>query len=344
MAKIYGKRWEIVKALPEGGQAHIFLVIDKKGDGATHYVLKRLKNLKRIRRFKREIEAVQNLDHEHIVKFVDFNLETDKPYLVTEYCLGGSLNQAKKFWRESPLIALELFRQICEGVRYAHSKDIIHRDLKPDNIYLRSEKGPAVVGDFGICYVEEEGSRITLTEEAVGPRLFMVPELEDGRIHDISPKSDTYSLGKVLYWLLSGGKIFSREKHRDPKWDLKGKNEDSWLGWNNIYMEHVNRLLDFMIVSDPEARIGVNNILILLKRVKRLVQEEFNPIDKDIPQPCYYCGIGIYVLKANSDNVQNFGINLVGSSDWRIFVCSECGHVQAFQVDLANKKEWWAGY
>lgn len=275
MAQIYGNRWEIVKTLGEGGQAHTFLARDAKGEGETLYVLKRLKNTGRIARFKREIEAVRNLSHNNIVRLIDFDLEAEKPYLVTEYCIGGTLSQTTPFWHQSPILALELFEQICEGVAYAHHHGVIHRDLKPDNIFLRFENGPAVVGDFGICYLENDEARLTLTEEAVGPRLFMAPELEDGRVEAISQKSDTYALGKLLYWLLSGGRVFGREKHRQTQWDLKGRNEDSLLGWNNIYMEHVNRLLDLMIVDDPEKRRGMQNILILLRRTKRLVQREF---------------------------------------------------------------------
>ncbi|MFI5322988.1 MAG: protein kinase [Thermodesulfobacteriota bacterium] len=123
-----------------------------------------------------------------------------------------------------------MFQQICEGVAYAHTKGVIHRDLKPDNIFLRTRKGPVVVGDFGICYLEQDGKRITLTDEAVGPRNFIAPELEDGRLELISTKCDVYSLGKILYWLLSGGKIFSREKHREPQFDLKSQNNDTLLG------------------------------------------------------------------------------------------------------------------
>lgn len=240
MATTYGERWEVDRSLGEGGQAHTFIVRDIKGDSETKYVLKRLKNLNKIERFKQEIETVRNLNHPNIVRLIDFDLNATKPYLVTEYCSGGSLDTAEPFWTKSPIFALELFNQICEGVSFAHGMGIIHRDIKPSNIFLRNEEGPAVIGDFGICYVEQDGSRITLTEEAVGPRLFIAPELEDGRLADISPKSDIYSLGKILYWLLSGGRIFSREKHREVQFDLKGRNDTLPTGWNNIYMEHVN--------------------------------------------------------------------------------------------------------
>ena len=71
--------------------------------------------------------------------------------------------------------------QVCEGIRHAHSHGVIHRDIKPSNIFLRNGEGPAVVGDFGICYIEKDGARLTLTDEAVGPRIFMAPEFEGGR-------------------------------------------------------------------------------------------------------------------------------------------------------------------
>jgi serine/threonine protein kinase len=118
------------------------------------------------------------------------------------------LSKANPYWAKSPIIALELFEQICKGIAYAHSQGVIHRDIKPDNIFLRTELGPAVVGDFGICFVEQDGTRLTILDEAVGPTMFIAPELEDGRLTNITNKCDTYSSGKLLYWLLSGGTNF----------------------------------------------------------------------------------------------------------------------------------------
>src|SRR3990170_1776153 len=98
MATIFGGRWEIVESIGEGGQAQAFLVKDIRGDGLTVYVLKRLKKLERLERFKREIEAVRNLDHPNIVRLIDFDVDAPKPYLVTEYCSGSSLDKAEPFW------------------------------------------------------------------------------------------------------------------------------------------------------------------------------------------------------------------------------------------------------
>lgn len=260
------------------------------------YVLERLKNPKRIKRFKREIEVVKKLSHRNIVELIAFNLESDKPYLVTEYCEGGSLTKTRRYWKNSPIKALEIFQQICEGVAYAHGKGIIHRDLKPENIFLRTKKGPAVVGDFGICHVFD-GQLVTLTNEVVGSRFYTAPELEGGRVQEPSRKCDTYSLGKILYWLLSDGRHLPREGYRELEWDLKGKNDDTPLGWNNIYMEHVNRLLlDNMIVANPEKRRLVGNILLLTKKVRRLILKEYNPIDGGTRQPCYVAFLGFSLL------------------------------------------------
>lgn len=342
MAQIYGARWEIDSPLCEGGQSHTYLVKDRKGADETRYVLKRLKNIERIDRFKREIEAIRNLAHENILKLIDFDLDAKKPFLVSEYCAGGSLPLAEAIWKESTEKALKIFIDVCNGVLHAHNNNIIHRDIKPENIFLRSQNGPAVVGDFGICYLDTEGNRLTLSEEAVGPRLFMAPELEDGRVDEISNFSDTYSLGKLLYWLLSGGKCFSREKHRDQKFDLKGYKPLSPGRWENIFMEHANRLLDSMIIADPHMRISVDQVLEGTIKVFNLIGKEYNPISKDIKQPCKYCGYGYYQLRAvTSTDVRNFGFNTVGGSKWRIYTCEMCGHVQTFRLDHAKMKEWW---
>lgn len=339
MARIYGGKWETIKDLSEGGQARTFLVKDTKNE--KRFVLKRLKNIQRIDRFKREIETIKGLSHKNIVQLIDFNLEGSSPYLVTEYCEGGSLTKAESFWKSSAVLALELFRQICEGVLHAHNKDIIHRDLKPENIFLRTKNGPAVVGDFGICFVEKDGTRLTLTEEAVGSRNYMAPELEDGRVDVVSKKSDVYSLGKILYWLISGVTL-SREKYRDERFDLKGRNDISLLGWNNIYLEHVNRLLDLMIKLNPDERRGVENILVLTKNAERLIKKEYNPIGKNIKQLCNYCGDGVYELKADGPSgITNFGFHPIAGSDWRVFVCNQCGHVQLFRLDFVQQKDQW---
>jgi serine/threonine protein kinase len=90
-AQIFGERWEIHERLPEGGQAHTFRVVDLKGDRKTSYVLKRLKNVARLERFRTEVEALKSLADPNVIKLIDFDFDAKQPYLVSEFCAGGNL-------------------------------------------------------------------------------------------------------------------------------------------------------------------------------------------------------------------------------------------------------------
>jgi len=101
---------------------------------------------------------------------------------------------------------------------------VVHRDIKPENILSTFETTP-VVGDFGICFVDDD-EHLTITEEVMGARFYCAPELRDGRLQPgIPPQAaDVYSLGKLLYWMLSYGRIFDREDHRKDEY-LLGKHD-----------------------------------------------------------------------------------------------------------------------
>jgi serine/threonine protein kinase len=253
--------------------------------------------------------------------------------LVTEFCAGGSLAE-KDLAELSTLQRLRLFGQIAEAIAYAHGKGVVHRDLKPENIFLRAADGPAVVGDFGLCFVED-GERHTLMDEGVGSRFFIAPELEDGKAEEISPRGDVYSLGKVLYWLVSSKRRFAREKHRTDANDLVRMTGDRRL-------EQVNRLLDQMITENPTTRFeNASSVVAALQETTPLIEGGFNVLSRNSPQHCTYCGRGKYGVHATKHSgVQNFGLTLTGDPNWRILVCDVCGHVQLFRIDLAKERDW----
>ncbi len=334
MASKFGE-WETVESIGEGGQAQVFKVKNLK-DG-TVAALKRLKNSKRLGRFKTELEALQKVEHPNVIKLLSFDVDAEKPYLVMELIEGPTLaDHLGEQWGTEHVDRLRLFAGIVEGVAAAHNAKVVHRDLKPDNILMKSWNGPAVVSDFGICYIED-GQRQTHTEEAVGPRLYMAPELEDGRLDEVKPASDIYSLGKVLWAILAGKQVFSREQHRADNFNLIKLRNDAKL-------EHVNRLLDRMIVADPASRF--ENATVLLERVKKtmhLVNHDYRVASAELRQTCMYCGEGTYQLRADRNTaVRNFGFEVVGNPDWRIYACDQCGHVNIFRLDYAaKKKDWW---
>lgn len=350
MKDTFGRKWEKIRSIGEGGQGRTFLVRDTTNeDSESNYVLKVLKNISRKARFESEINNTLSLSHPSIVKIVDHDLDTDKPYLVMEYCTGGTLATCKPFWHQNPVDALVLFEQILDGIIYAHSKGVIHRDLKPENILLRQSDGPPVIGDFGLSIIEDSQYRVTETDEAVGPRLYMAPEFEDGRNNSVSNRADIYSLGKLLYWLITG-KIFSREKYRHPDWDIKRIiRHSSTVLLENSFLEHINTLFDLMIVENPEKRRSAENIQILTRQTRFLLQHGFHSLSLSMDQLCSFCGKGTYSVlvtehkdpnQANNPAIKNLGIEPRGLSRWRILTCKNCGHMQFFQIDSGINEPW----
>jgi serine/threonine protein kinase len=343
VARQFGQ-WVVRRPLKEGGQAHTFLVYSVDDREQRPFVLKRLKNKKRLGRFKREVRAGLALSHPNILKVVDSELEKPEPYLVAQFCSGGSLD-AVCVSRLSTVERLNLFAGICRGVGYAHSEGVIHRDLKPENVFLLEDLVTPVVGDFGLCFIADEGERFTMVDEAVGARWYMAPELAHGYAEEITPASDVYSLGKILYWILAG-RVFDREMHRAQRFDLtKGQIAPDY--------HFIYELLDKMIVEDPSKRLtNANDVTNSVGDIIRRIEMHSHDIDLASPQACTYCGVGFYkiVLDASRkteggnlvSSVQNFGFyGGLDDPEWLILVCDYCANVQIFRPDLAKDRDIW---
>ena len=342
MAQIFGERWQVQEGLTESGQSWTYLVIDITEAVEGLHVLKRLRNPRRLERFAQEIGALQNLNHENIVSLVDFNLEEERPWFVQEYCPGGDLQNYVIGHKDlDPDRALGLFIQATSGLVHAHDKGKIHRDIKPANVFLRAEHGPAVLGDFGLCWTEDSGERLTLTEEAVGSFHYMAPELRDGRVDEPSWRGDIYSLGKVLYFMLSGGRSFDREIHRE-----EGRNLVTLRG--DYLMEHVNYILDKMITFEPDERSPAKEVLDHALSARKLIGGAFSPLSTDVLTRCSFCGVGVYKPIADSDGAfQSFFGFLPGAvsnakRDWRMLACDHCGNIKFFALSQ-SKSKWWPG-
>lgn len=212
-------RWvAYAPAFNEGGQGRLYYVIDATGKLEGEFVLKELKNPKREYRFESELKAIDTLgNHPNLIHLVDKDIfrNEKKPCYVMEKADGNLETHLAHC--DNVITKLQIFRKICEGVSFIHSKKIIHRDIKPANILMYSDE--PVVADLGLCLISGE-FRNTMNSEAVGPRYYMAPELEDGKCLDVNCSADVYSLGKVLYYILSDGKIFAREKHKAPEYYL----------------------------------------------------------------------------------------------------------------------------
>jgi serine/threonine protein kinase len=251
--KRFGDRWEVVETLGEGGQAHTFRVRDL-ADGSTGWVLKRLKNPKRLDRFLREIDALRKLKSEHIPAIEDFAV-SDEPngvsYLVTRY-VGTDLDHSPPESLE-PQALLERFHGIVAAVYDAHSKGVVHRDIKPDNVTLDASGNPFLV-DFGIC--ADDGSEVILTTsvEAFGNRAFAAPECEAGSVDDCREPGDVYSLGKLLYWMATSGgnnRFIRREDFNRDNLDIP----------ESIARQYISVLIGHTVREDHRTRWSVTELL-----------------------------------------------------------------------------------
>jgi serine/threonine protein kinase len=225
MAKLYGNRWEIDRSLGQGGQADVFLVKDVSGAVSDLSVLKRIRNGKRRDRFVAEVNACKMLSHPNIIRVLDHSaLDVDddneeKMYLVMPLMKAGSLERRVALYKDSLDSTLPAAMAMADGLGHAHVHNVVHRDVKPANILFANEDHVATLSDFGICLIRGE-ERATETGERVGPWDFMAPELLGGGQLDVTPSVDIYSLGKVIYYMLSGGIIVPREDHARPEYDI----------------------------------------------------------------------------------------------------------------------------
>jgi serine/threonine protein kinase len=158
-------------------------------------------------RFKREAEILQQSRHPNIVRFIGLGRSQGTSYLAMEYIAGETLEQilekrGRLPWRE----VVELGIQICEALHYAHERGVVHRDLKPSNLMV-NEQGQIKLTDFGIAK-DLNAAALTAQGRTVGTPAYMAPEQIRGT-PEVSHKTDLYSLGLVLYQMLTGQPAFS---------------------------------------------------------------------------------------------------------------------------------------
>lgn len=208
--KING-RYEIVKILGEGGMANVYLAEDTilgrkvavkvlRGDLAT--------DEKFVRRFQREALAASSLSHPNIVEMYDVGEDDGNFYIVMEYIEGRNLKQlVKKRGSLTYSEVVDIMLQLTDGLSHAHDAYIIHRDIKPQNILIL-DNGLVKITDFGIA-MALNGSQLTQTNSVMGSVHYLPPEQASGKGSTI--KSDIYSLGILMYELLTGKLPFKGE-------------------------------------------------------------------------------------------------------------------------------------
>ena len=209
IGQIVKDRYEILEILGEGGMAFVYKARDTQ--------LERLVAIKTLKpnyvnqetfveRFKREAKTAANLNHPNIVQIFDWGIE-DEPFFVMEYIEGNTLTSIIAKNRTISLSdILFIGAQVSSGLHAAHEKGLVHRDIKPGNIMITPD-GKVKVTDFGIVSLQNEESDITKTGSILGTASYISPEQAQGK--PVSIESDLYSLGTVLYELITGKPPFA---------------------------------------------------------------------------------------------------------------------------------------
>jgi len=218
--------YRIEKKLGEGGMAAVFLGVQEKLHRKVAVKILdpfMLKHRVFEMRFLHEAETASNMSHPNIISIYDIGRVGDYCYMVMEY-LKGSLKEhllSSPGFKLKPESVWEILKPIAGALGYAHTRGIIHRDIKPDNIMFREDETP-VLTDFGIARALDSDIRMTRSGISVGTPYYMSPE--QCRAEQVDGRSDIYSLGVVLFEILTGKKPYEADnpmsvalKHvRDP--------------------------------------------------------------------------------------------------------------------------------
>lgn len=161
-----------------------------------------------IERFKREAQAAARLRHPNIVSIHEIDVFEGKHYFTMDFIEGENLGELIRQGKVPIHRALEICAQVADALHYAHQHNVIHRDIKPGNIIIDKD-GQAHVTDFGLAKFLDTDTKFTKTGTALGTPAYMPPEQAGGRSSTIDHRADVYSLGAVLYEMLTGRPPFS---------------------------------------------------------------------------------------------------------------------------------------
>lgn len=213
--------YKLLSVLGEGGFGLVYLA-EQVEPIRRHVALKIIKpgmdSKQIITRFETERETLAVLDHPNIAHIFEAGTtETHRPYFVMEYVKGVPITEYCDSQKLTIHDRLRLFLQVCDAIQYAHEKGIIHRDIKPSNVLVTTgrEKGVPIIIDFGVAKATAQmlsgHTRYTAQGQMIGTPEYMSPEQATMGVQEVDTRSDIYSLGVLLYEMLSGVLPFRSE-------------------------------------------------------------------------------------------------------------------------------------
>src|SRR5438128_8410021 len=199
--------YEILEEIGRGGMGVIYRARQQRSRRLVEVqriVAHEVNSHQTLARFRREAEAVASLDHPNILPIHEVSeSEEGLPFFSMKYATGGSLRSAASALRNKPRECVQLMAKVARGIAYAHGKGVLHRDLQPGNILL-DENGEPMVSDFGLAKWLDQDSALTRTLETLGTPGYIAPEQTECPADKLTCAADLYSLGAILFYLLTG--------------------------------------------------------------------------------------------------------------------------------------------
>src|ERR1700742_194844 len=268
---IVDNRYKVLSRLGAGGMADVFLAEDQQlGHKAALKLLHRRFSADPdfVERFRREAQAAAGLQHPNVVSVYDRGNFEDTYYIAMEYLPGRSLKQLIR--QEAPLDpvrAIDITIQILKAARFAHRHGVIHRDLKPHNVIV-DEAGHVRVTDFGAA--RAGASDRTETGSIMGTAQYLSPEQAQG--HAVSASSDLYSIGVVLYEMLTGRVPFDAESAVTIALKHVSKAPTPPRALNPAIPPELEQVVLWTLNKDPADRPGdAQQLIDVLEGVKSLL-------------------------------------------------------------------------
>jgi serine/threonine protein kinase len=249
------KKYKVIQTVASGSTAVMFKAVQTSLDRivAVKRLHQHLTNDENFtNRFILEAKAAASLDHENIVHVIDFGRQGENYQMVMEYVEGESLSEILERWRPIKYdLALSIVRQICLGLDHAHAKGIVHRDIKPGNVML-TPFGRVKITDFGLAKLTQSNTSQTAANSILGTPLYMSPEQAFGE--SVDNRSDLFSLGTVLYELVTGKQPFSSENYMGVIQNIINKDIPGVQEINNEIPDEVAAIVDKALAKNREDR------------------------------------------------------------------------------------------
>ncbi|MGD8537783.1 MAG: protein kinase [Candidatus Aminicenantes bacterium] len=270
--KIFANRYEIIEELGKGGMGSVYRAEDTKVE--EEVALKMISptvaaDEQMIERFRNELRLARKIRHENVCQMYDLGESEGRYYITMEYVPGEDLKSFIKRSRQLSInTAITIGKQICEGLAEAHKQGVVHRDLKPGNIMI-DQDGNARIMDFGIARsIKSEG--ITTPGMIFGTPEYMSPEQADAQ--EVDHRSDIYSLGVILYEMVTGQLPFSGDTPLSLVLKHKSENPKEPKEFNPDLPENLNRLILSCMEKDKDKRVqSIEQILSELTSVETAI-------------------------------------------------------------------------